>query len=132
MKSCKIRCLIILLIIAILLLTGCSPLDKDEVTVVNDSFHLITLEPNGIIYVKGIYMLAPYYSPNGKLCHYINGEIVEIDWGGNNMSMYGDDEHGRRMNDLYDEINNFLEDNPVSELLKIVTDVVEEQEYRRK
>lgn len=48
------------------------------------------------------------------------------------MSMYGDSEHGRRMNDLYDEIKNFLEDNHVSELLKIVTDVVEEQEYRRK
>ena len=48
------------------------------------------------------------------------------------MSMYGDDEHGRQMNNLYDEIKYFLENNPISELLKIVTDVVEEQEYRRK
>lgn len=80
MKPRKIRCMIILLITVILLLIGCSPLDKDEVTVANDGFHLITLEPDGIIYVKGLYVLAPYYSPNGKLCHYVDGEIVEIDW----------------------------------------------------
>ena len=78
MKSLKIRCLIILLITVILLLTGCSPLDK-EVTIANDGFQLITLEPDGIIYVKGLYVLAPYYSPNGRLCHHVNGEIVEID-----------------------------------------------------
>lgn len=40
------------------------------------------------------------------------------------MSMYGDDEHGSQMNNLYDEIRDFLEDNPISELLKIVTDVI--------
>ena len=48
------------------------------------------------------------------------------------MSMYGDSEHGRQMNNLYDDMRAFLEDNPVSELLKIVTDAVEEQEYRNK
>ena len=79
MKSRKIRCLIILLITVILLLTGCSPLDKDEITTDNEGFRLVTLEPDGIIYVRNIYILAPYYSPNGKLCHYVNGEIVEID-----------------------------------------------------
>lgn len=40
------------------------------------------------------------------------------------MSMYGDDDHGREMNNLYDEIRDFLEDNPISELLRIVTDAV--------
>lgn len=40
------------------------------------------------------------------------------------MSMYGDDDRGREMNNLYDEIRDFLEDNPISELLKIVTDVI--------
>ena len=44
------------------------------------------------------------------------------------MSMYGDSEHGRQMNNLFDDMKVFLEDNPISELLKIVTDVVEEQE----
>ena len=48
------------------------------------------------------------------------------------MSMYGDDEHGCQMNDLYDELNRFLEDNPVSELLQIVTDVVERKEFLSK
>ena len=40
------------------------------------------------------------------------------------MSMYGDGEHGNQMNNLYEEIRDFLEDNPISELLKIVTDVI--------
>lgn len=40
------------------------------------------------------------------------------------MSMYGDGEHGCQMNNLFDEIMDFLEDNPVSELLRIVTDAV--------
>jgi len=44
------------------------------------------------------------------------------------MSMYGDSEHGCQMNNLYDEINQFLESNPISELLKIVADAVEQKE----
>ena len=81
MKSRNIRYLIMLLITVILLLTGCSgELDKDvSLNGGGNDFHLITLEPNGIIYVKGLYTLAPYYSPNGKLCHYVNDEITEID-----------------------------------------------------
>lgn len=38
------------------------------------------------------------------------------------MSMYGDSNY--EMNDLYDELKNFLEDHPISEILQIVTDVV--------
>ena len=80
MKSRKIRCLIILLITVILLLTSCGEtIGKDEITMSGGDFHLTVLEPNGVVYVKGIYSLAPYYSPNGKLCHYVDGEIVEID-----------------------------------------------------
>lgn len=80
MKSRKIRCLIILLITVILLLIGCSEeLDKDYVTISGGNFHLTTLEPDGVIYVKGYRSIAVYYSPNGKLCHYVDGEIVEID-----------------------------------------------------
>ena len=80
MKSRKMRCLIILLITIILLLAGCSEkIDKDYVTANGGDFHLTTLEPNGVIYVKGYRSIAVYYSPNGKLCHYVDGEIVEID-----------------------------------------------------
>lgn len=38
------------------------------------------------------------------------------------MSMYGDSNY--EMNNLYDELKNFLEEHPISELLQIVIDVV--------
>ena len=44
------------------------------------------------------------------------------------MSMYGEGEYNSQMNNIYDEIKWFLEDHPVSELLKIVADVVEREE----
>ena len=47
------------------------------------------------------------------------------------MSMYGDDRYCSQKNDIYDEIKEFLEEHPVSELLRIVADVVEyEVEYK--
>ena len=70
--------IIVLCLIVALLLTGCGNLNKN-VRSSTDNYQLVTLEPNGIIYVAGVYTLAPYYSPNGKLCHYVNGVIVEID-----------------------------------------------------
>ena len=81
MRSRKIICLIMLLITVILLLTSCGSenIDKDGITMGGGDLHLTVLEPNGIIYVRGTYKLAPYYSPNGKLCHYVDGKIVEID-----------------------------------------------------
>lgn len=46
------------------------------------------------------------------------------------MSMYGDGEYCSQKNDVYYEMQRFLENHPVSELLQIVTDVVErEVEY---
>jgi hypothetical protein len=39
--------------------------------------------------------------------------------------MYGDSEYNRNKNDLYDEIKEFLEEHPISELMKIVSDVIE-------
>jgi hypothetical protein len=39
--------------------------------------------------------------------------------------MYGDDMHGMRKNNLYDEIRDFLETHKISELLEIVTDCIE-------
>ena len=43
------------------------------------------------------------------------------------MSMYDD----RDKNNIYDEIRSFLEDHPMSELLQIVADVVEEVESEK-
>lgn len=40
------------------------------------------------------------------------------------MSMYGDSEYANDKNDLYDNIKEFLEEHPISELMKIVSDVI--------
>ena len=40
------------------------------------------------------------------------------------MSMYGDDENGNRNNYLHDEMVQFLEDHPVSELLEMVANAI--------
>ena len=72
--------IIVLCLVVLLLLTGCSKdIDKRSVYMSAENYRLVTIEPNGVIYVQGINALALYYSPNGKLCHYVNGEIVEID-----------------------------------------------------
>ena len=41
------------------------------------------------------------------------------------MSMYGESEYNSQKNDIYDEIKWFLEEHPVSELLRIIADVIE-------
>ena len=43
------------------------------------------------------------------------------------MSMYGDDKWDK--NNLYGEIKSFLEAHPISELLEVVMDAVENYEY---
>ena len=43
------------------------------------------------------------------------------------MSMYGDSNYSNEKNDIYDEMKWFLENHPVSELLQIVADVVENE-----
>lgn len=65
-------------IIVLSLLCGCR-LNKEVTLDTSNCYELIVIEDGGIIYVKAPYCLAPYYSPNGKLCHYIDGEIVEIE-----------------------------------------------------
>ncbi len=40
------------------------------------------------------------------------------------MSMYGDSSYSNEKNNLYDELKNFLENHPISEMLQIVADVV--------
>ena len=43
------------------------------------------------------------------------------------MSMYGDSNYANEKNNLYNEMKWFLEDHPVSELIQIVADVVENE-----
>lgn len=43
------------------------------------------------------------------------------------MSMYGDSEYNTNKNNLYDEIKEFLEEHPISELLQIVSDVIKHE-----
>lgn len=61
------------------ILTGCK--DDNERTVVKSGlrYSIIAMEDTGILYYATGYKLAPYYSKNGKLCRWENGEIVEID-----------------------------------------------------
>lgn len=40
------------------------------------------------------------------------------------MSMYGDSSYNNEKNNLYDELTDFLENHPISEMLQIVADVV--------
>ena len=41
------------------------------------------------------------------------------------MSMFGDDEHHDRMNDLYDNIEDFLKDHTLAEFMYVVYYVLE-------
>ena len=41
------------------------------------------------------------------------------------MSMYGDSDYANDKNYIYDEIKEFLETHPVSELLSIISNVLE-------
>ena len=38
--------------------------------------------------------------------------------------MYGSDANGNNKNNLYNEIRDFLEEHPISELMEIVADVI--------
>ena len=42
------------------------------------------------------------------------------------MSMYGESDYNREKNNIYDEIEEFLRDHPISELLQIIADVIGE------
>ena len=78
--------LLVLVILSTFLLTGCSlpKYNENEPTEIeNVAFDLASDEETGIVYIKnytyyGNYVYTPYYSENGKLCKYDNGEIVEI------------------------------------------------------
>lgn len=72
--------LLILMLTVVLLLVGCTGIDKDGgVKQPRDSYDLIEIEKGGIIYIESYYTLTPYYSPNGKLCRLVDGKITEIE-----------------------------------------------------
>lgn len=69
-------------LVACLLLTGCC---DDPNDIMYDPFddikghnQLYYDNETLIVYYATGYQLAPYYSENGKLCRYVDGEIVEI------------------------------------------------------
>ena len=41
------------------------------------------------------------------------------------MSRYGDSDYNREKNDIYYELEEFLENHPIFELLQIVSDVIQ-------
>lgn len=40
---------------------------------------LYEFEPEGTLYIEYEQMLVPYYNKNGKMCHKVDGKVVEID-----------------------------------------------------
>ena len=44
------------------------------------------------------------------------------------MSMYGDDHYGMSKEYLFNEIEEFLEEHPISELLEVVADAIRDKE----
>lgn len=67
-------------VLIISLLTACDGINKENVYSPVLSRGLIEFEDGGVLYVNvSSYCVTPYYSPNGKLCHYVDGEIVEIE-----------------------------------------------------
>lgn len=78
-----------LLLITLLLmcLTGCEDVNTTSIPAQADydiTFNLVSDPETGIIYIKnytyyGNYVYTPYYSKNGKLCRYVDGEIKEVE-----------------------------------------------------
>lgn len=74
-----------LIILLLMCLTGCEEESIEYVQVdYAITFNLVSDPQTNIVYIKNntygdnpIY--TPYYSKNGKLCKYVDGEIKEID-----------------------------------------------------
>ena len=68
-------------------LTGCEDVNTTSIPAQADydiTFNLVSDPETGIIYIKnytyhGNYVYTPYYSKNGKLCRYVDGEIKEVE-----------------------------------------------------
>lgn len=66
-------------LILVIALCGCSKKVNTKDVKLLAGYNLAQIEENGIVYVEGPYILTPYYSPNGKLCVYIDGQLKEVD-----------------------------------------------------
>lgn len=63
-------------------LTGCEiePRDISTQNVVSTyAGTLYEFEPEGTLYIEYENMLVPYYNKNGKMCHRVDGKVVEIE-----------------------------------------------------
>lgn len=54
---------------------------NETVTVTHVDFRddIVVDDSTGIIYIVGRYEFCPYYSPNGKICKYVDGKLVEVE-----------------------------------------------------
>lgn len=73
-----------LALVIIPLLAGCEVEPRDITTQNVVSTYAGTLyefEPEGTLYIEYEQMLVPYYNKNGKMCHRVDGKVVEIETG---------------------------------------------------
>ena len=71
-----------LALVIIPLLAGCEVEPRDISTqpiVRTYEGTLYEFEPEGTLYIEYEQMIVPYYNKNGKMCHRIDGKVVEID-----------------------------------------------------
>lgn len=54
---------------------------NETVTVTHVDFRddIVVDDSTGIVYIEGYRVLSPYYSPNGKICKYVDGKLVEVE-----------------------------------------------------
>ena len=78
---------LLLIIILLMCLTGCEDVNTTPIPVQVDydiTFNLVSDPQTDIVYIKNCTdnnkpVYTPYYSKNGKLCRYVDGEIKEIE-----------------------------------------------------
>lgn len=72
-----------LALVIIPLLAGCEVEQPDISTqIVETSIGVLyEFEPEGTLYIKFDGMIVPYYNKNGKMCHRVDGNVVEIETG---------------------------------------------------
>ena len=72
-----------LIILLLMCLTGCEQSTEYVQADYDITFNLVSDPQTGIIYIKSQtyndYVYTPYYSKNGKLCRYVDGEIKEVE-----------------------------------------------------
>jgi len=54
---------------------------NEKLTVMHVDFRddIVVDDSTGIVYIQGYRVLSPYYSPNGKICKYVDGKLVEVE-----------------------------------------------------